>query len=173
MTDYADYVYEAPPEERIIGPLPEADYDFVVTKCSQPYETKSGNVAVAVEFDILPSHHRAFYHPWKGVDRNGEKRDGIAEFLHAINRIPKVGERPRWDQLIGARGRCRLIQEEAQQGKLAGQMVNKVHYLYSPRLAQGPATTPPAYDKSEFERAREQARANAGNDKDDAIAIPF
>jgi hypothetical protein len=166
------YVYSGEPEERSIGPLADGDYDFVVTQCGEPYESKAGNLVLSVELEIQGSRKvTVFYNPWVGVDKNGEKRDGVADFLHAINRVPKIGEEPRWDKLAGARGRLRLTTEIAGAGKYQGQSINKVHYLYRPRVAAGSETnTVTTYSSDEVKQAREDVARRAGAEPTD---IPF
>jgi hypothetical protein len=165
------YVYSGESEERSFGPEPEGDYDFVVVHCGEPYESKAGNIVLSVELEIKPSGKTVFYNPWVGTDKNGEKRDGIADFLHAINRVPKIGEEPRWSSLEGARGRLRLTSEESKQGKLAGKLVNKVHYLYRPKVAAGNQTEAvTTYSADEVKQAREEATRRAGGEPTD---IPF
>jgi hypothetical protein len=110
-----------------------------------------------------------FYNPWVGTDKNGEKRDGIADFLHAIARVPKLGTEPRWSSLEGARGRLRLTTEIAQQGKYQGQSLNKVHYLYRPHVAAGSETVT-TYSSDEVKQARDETAHRAGNEPDN---IPF
>lgn len=171
------YTYTGEPEARSFGPLPEGDYAFIVGNCDNPYKSKAGNWVLPVEILILPDKQRVFANPWSGVDKNGENRDGIADFLHAINRVPKVGEEPRWAKLIGARGRCRLVQEESQQGKLAGKMVNKVAWFYRPREV-GPTTEeqPRSFTKEEVEASRKATTKAAERDPDLDVApddIPF
>jgi hypothetical protein len=172
------YVYSGEPEERPVGPLPDGDYDFVLLRCGEPYESKAGNIVVSAELEIKPSGRTVFYNPWVGTDKNGEKRDGIADFLHAIGLVPKIGEEPRWDQLAGARGRLRLTTEIAGAGKYQGQQVNKVHYLYRPHAAVGnQAGTVTTYSADEVKQAHERAENAArgtgsirGNEPKD---IPF
>ena len=164
------YTYQGEPEERSFGPEPDGDYDFVVVNCGEPYESKAGNIVLSVELEIKPSGRTVFYNPWVGVDKNGEKRDGIADFLHAIGRVPKIGEEPRWSSLAGARGRLRLTTEIAGAGKYQGQQVNKVHYLYRPRVVGGNQTnTVTTYSSDEVKQAREAARRVGGEPTD----IPF
>jgi hypothetical protein len=164
------YTYQGDVEERQpSGPLPEGDYDFAVTRCGEPYESKAGNIVLSVELEIKPSGRTVFYNPWVGVDKNGEKRDGIADFLHAIGRVPKIGEEPRWPSLEGARGRLRLTTEIAGAGKYQGQQVNKVHYLYRPHVAAGSETVT-TYSADEARNAREEARRRAGAEPTE---IPF
>jgi hypothetical protein len=77
-----------------------------------------------------------FANPWAGTTKDGEARDGIAEFLLSVNRAPKVGEEPDWKRLVGAKGRCRLKVEVAQVGALAGSQVNRVAYFHAPRQVE-------------------------------------
>jgi hypothetical protein len=166
------YIYSGEPEERVLGPLADGDYDFAVTQCGEPYESKAGNLVLSVVLEIQgPRKITVFYNPWAGTDKNGEKRDGIADFLHAIGRVPKIGEEPRWSSLEGARGRLRLTTEIAVGGKYQGQSLNKVHYLYRPRVAAGNATnTVTSYSNDEVKAARDTAAHRAGNEPND---IPF
>jgi hypothetical protein len=167
------YVYSGDPGERNVGGLlPDGDYDYIVLSCGEPYESKAGNIVLSVELEIQGSQKiRVFYNPWVGEDRNGEKRDGIADFLHAINKVPKVGEEPNWRRLQGARGRCRLTHETAQQGKYQGQELNKVHYLYRPKIA-GETNTATSYSESEVKQARQDMTRRAGG-KVDPDNIPY
>jgi hypothetical protein len=129
-----------------------------------------------VELLILPDKQRVFANPWSGQDRDGNPRDGIAEFLLAIGRVPKVGEEPNWRKLIGARGRCHLGTEEAQQGKLAGKTVNKVGYFLRPKQV-GPRTeSPRSFTKEEVEQSRKATAKKAERDPDLDVEpddIPF
>jgi hypothetical protein len=160
------YKYQGPPEQRVFGPLPEGEYPFIVAMADPPYEKDNGNLVMSVKLTILPDNVPVFCNPWQGTDRNGEAHDQIAEFLLAINRVPAIGTEPKWAQLVGARGRCRLTTEEAQQGKLAGKLVNKVHYWIRPTQAdtRSRSEQPGAvsdYSKSDLERARQEVAANA------------
>jgi hypothetical protein len=164
------YIYQGEPEERNVGPLAEGDYDFVVLNAGEPYESNAGNLVVKVGLQIQGSRKiTVFYNAVVWTDSDGKKRDGIADFLHAINRAPKVGEEPRWDQLAGARGRLRLTTEIAGAGKYQGQQINKVHYLYRPKLANG-AGSAATYSSGEVKQARDTAARHAGAEPDD---IPF
>jgi hypothetical protein len=164
------YIYQGEPEERPAGPLPSGDYDFVVTQCGEPYESKNGNLVLPTVLEIQGSPRKitVFYNPWAGVDRNGEKRDGIADFLHSISRVPKIGQEPRWPSLSGARGRLRLTIETAGAGKYQGQSLNKVHYVYRPKAA-GASETVTAYSNDEVKQARDAVARQGGEPTD----IPF
>jgi hypothetical protein len=137
----SSYKYRGAPEARAFGPLPKGDYSFVVTGADAPY-FKNDKWILAVKLTIQPQGVPVFANPWSGIDKNGEDRDGIAEFLLAINRTPAVGEEPDWGKLIGAKGKCRLKIEIAQAGALEGKEVNKVAFFHRPKqvgpLAQGP-----------------------------------
>lgn len=126
------YKYHGEPESKAFGPLPTGDYSFVVSGSDEPYQ-KNGHWILPVKLTIQPSDLTVFANPWSGMTTSGEARDGIAEFLLAINRAPEVGEEPNWTKLAGARGKCRLKVEVAAKGALAGQEVNKVAYFYRPK----------------------------------------
>jgi hypothetical protein len=126
------YRFKELPARPTFGPLPEGDYGFTVASGDEPYK-KNDKWILPVKLAIQPDGTPVFANPWSGVDKNGQERDGIAEFLLAINRTPAVGEEPEWGKLIGAKGKCRLKQEEAQQGKLKGKMVNKVAFFHRPK----------------------------------------
>jgi hypothetical protein len=79
--------------------------------------------------------------------------------------------------LIGARGRCQLTTETAQQGKLAGKAVNKVHYWIRPREV-GPTTEqqPRSFTKEEVEQSRKATIKAVERDPDLDVEpddIPF
>jgi hypothetical protein len=172
------YKYMGPPEQKIFGALPEGEYQFTVAMADPPYEKENGNLVMSVKLTILPDNVPVFCNPWQGTDRNGEPHDQIAEFLLAVNRVPKIGEEPKWSALVGARGRCKLIQEIAQQGKLAGKPVNKVSFFHRPREA-GPTSEQPqarSFTKEEVEKSRKATSKKAERDPDldvEPDEIPF
>jgi hypothetical protein len=170
------YRYQGAPEQKIFGALPEGDYQFTVAMADPPYEKENGNLVMSVKLTILPDNVPVFCNPWQGTDRNGDPHDQIAEFLLAVNRVPKIGEEPKWSALVGARGRCKLIQELAQQGKLAGKPVNKVSFFYRPREV-GPTTEEPrSFTKEEAEASRRATAKKADRDPDLDVEpddIPF
>jgi hypothetical protein len=131
------YIYRGEPEQRVFGPLPEGDYLFSVASCDEPYQ-KNDKWILSVKLFIQPQGVPVFANPWTGTTSGGEARDGIAEFLLAVNRAPKVGEEPDWQRLVGAKGKCRLKVEIANQGSLAGKEVNKVAWFMRPKQV-GPA----------------------------------
>jgi hypothetical protein len=171
----SNYRYRGEPEQRVFGPLPEGDYQFVVAEIDEPYTNpKSGNDVLPVKLSIQPQGVPVFANPWAGTDKNGEDRDGIAEFLLAINRAPKIGEEPDWQRLVGAKGKCRLKVEIAAQGSLAGKEVNKVAWFHRPKQV-GPSTEqpPPSYSKPEVEKAAKATQVAAGGDDVEPDDIPF
>jgi hypothetical protein len=170
----SEYRYQGPPEERAFGPLPDGDYNFVLTDITEPKRSAAGNLALGVKLSIQPGGEIVFANPWQGTDRDGNERDDIAAFLHAINRIPKVGEEPRWQQLVGARGRVRLKSEIAQQGNLAGKSVNKVAFFHRPKTV-GSTTeqTPQTYTEPEVKKAAKAAQAAVGSSDMEPDDIPF
>ena len=136
------YIYRGEPEgQKVFGALPEGDYAFTVSSADAPYY-KNQHWILAVKLSIQPQGIPVFANPWTGTTTAGEERDGIAEFLLAVNRAPAPGEEPRWDRLVGARGKCRLKVEIAQMGALAGKEVNKVHSFHRPKQV-GPASESP------------------------------
>ena len=157
------YRFKAPSARPLFVPKPEGDYDFTVIDCSPPYASAAGNLVLPVKLAIQPDGMPVFANPWTGTDRNNEERDGIAEFLLAVNRAPKEGQEPAWGAIVGARGRCRLKLERASKGALAGQEVNKVAFFHVPKQV-GPSVVPaPA-------AAPEPQPKEIANDPDD---IPF
>jgi hypothetical protein len=154
MTDKS-YIYRGEPESRVFGPLPQGDYSFVVSSADEPY-FKNEKWILAVKLTIQPQGVPIFANPWTGIDRNGEDRDGIAEFLLAVNRAPVPGDEPEWDRLIGAKGKCRLKVEIAAQGTLAGKEVNKVAFFHRPKQV-GPTTEPTKQSFTESEIKESQA----------------
>jgi len=172
----SNYRYRGEPEERVFGALPEGDYQFVVTEIDEPYTNpKSGNDVLPVKLSILPQGVPVFANPWCGTDKNGDDRDGIAEFLLAINRVPKIGEEPDWKRCTGAKGKCRLKVEIAQQGSLAGKEINKVAWFHRPKQI-GPSATPeqpPTYSKAQAEQTAKQTQAAAAPSNVEPDDIPF
>ena len=157
----SDYRFNDPPPRPAFGPKPEGDYFFMVASIDEPYRSKSGNLVLPVKLSILPDGETVFANPWAGTDKNGEKRDQIAEFLICINRAPSKGQEPDWNALAGAKGKCRLTIEIAQQGTLAGKEVNKVHYFYTPKASQAPSAK--SFPRDEFEKAHKKQLTKAGN----------
>jgi hypothetical protein len=158
----SDYRFNEPPPRPEFGPLPEGDYSFVVAESDEPTKNAKGNLVMRLRLSIQPSGTPVFANPWAGVDKNGQKRDQIAEFLICVNRAPKPGQEPNWN-LVGAKGKCRLTTEVAQLGALAGKEVNKVHYFYTPKAAGKPQEEKQTiFSQSEFQKARQQQRTSAG-----------
>jgi hypothetical protein len=149
------YIYRGEPEQRVFGPLPEGDYLFSVASCDEPYQ-KNDKWILSVKLSIQPQGVPVFAYPWAGTTSGGEARDGIAEFLLAVNRAPKVGEQPDWQRLVGAKGKCRLKVEIAAQGSLAGKEVNKVGWFHRPKQV-GPAVEAPRQSFTESEIKKSQA----------------
>jgi hypothetical protein len=161
----------------VSGPLPEGNYEFVVAEYQEPYQKANGNWVLKVRLTI--QGQAVFDQPWSGETTQGEPRDGIGEFLLAINRAPKnKGDAPDWRKVEGAHGKCRLKVEVAQMGALAGQEVNRVAYYYRPKEI-GPTTDQPprqSYSQAEVEKATQDARRRAGAPSDEDIEpsdIPF
>jgi len=169
------YKFGGGDERKAFGPLPPGDYNFAVAECPEPYQKDNGNWVLNVRLSILPGGETVFAPVWSGTDKNGDDRDGIGSFLVAVNRAPKVGQEPNWAKVVGARGKCRLKVEIAQQGALAGKEVNKVHYFYEPKQI-GPGTQPeqpPTYSKPEVKKAASTAQAAAVPSDVEPDDIPF
>jgi len=171
----SNYRYKGEPEQRVFGALPEGDYQFVVAEIDEPYTNpRSGNDVLPVKLSIQPQGVPVFANPWCGTDKNGEDRDGIAEFLLAVNRAPKIGEEPDWKRLVGAKGKCRLKVEIAAQGSLAGKEVNKVAWFHRPKQVGPGAEQPPSsYSPAEVNQAAKAAQAATGGDDLEPDDIPF
>jgi hypothetical protein len=171
----SEYKYQGAPEQRVFGALPAGDYAFVIAEViREPYRASSGNLVLSLKLTILPDGVPVFWNGWCGTDKNGDERDGIAEVLLAVNRVPKIGTEPDWQRLVGAKGKCRLKVEVAQQGSLAGKEVSKVHYFYIPKQV-GPtaAQAPQTYSNEEFNKAaKQQAARSAGPAASDLAVEP-
>jgi hypothetical protein len=160
----SSYIYRGEPEQRVFGALPEGDYQFVVAEIDEPYTNpKSGNDVLPVKLSIQPQGVPVFANPWCGTDKNGEARDGIAEFLLAVNRAPKIGEEPDWKRLVGAKGKCRLKVEIAAQGSLAGKEVNKVAWFHRPKQV-GPTAgqSSQSFTEQEIQKSQEAIAKTLG-----------
>src|SRR5258708_14503993 len=163
------YRYHGAPESRAFAPLPAGDYSFVVSSADPAYY-KNNKWVLEVKLTIQPQGMSVWAHPWSGVDKNREDRDGIAEFLIAVNRLPALGEEPEWGRLIGARGKCRL-KVEPDQNDIER---NKVSFFHRPKQV-GPTTEqpPPSYSEPEVKKAAKAAQAAAGGDDPGPDDLPF
>ena len=177
----SNYRFQKPPPRPEFGPLPEGDYSFVVTEADESYMSEKGNEVLPLKLAIQPNGVPVFANPWARTEKSAiqDGRDQIAEFLLCVNRVPKEGEEPNWKGLIGAKGKCRLTTEKAQQGALAGKEVNKVHYFYTPKQADAgkaadkPSATQQNFTSSEFQKARQQQMATAGAGEPEPDDIPY
>ena len=133
------YKFAGGEDRKAFGPLPAGDYPFRVAECPAPYQKDDGKWVLNVRLSILPGGETVFAPVWSGTDKNGDDRDGIGEFLIAVNRAPAVGQEPLWAKIVGARGKCKLKVEIAQQGALAGKEINRVERFYRPKEI-GPGT---------------------------------
>jgi len=154
--------------------LPEGDYNFRVLECGEPYLNQNDNWVVKVKLSILPSDQWVWDQPWSGETGAGQKRDGIGDFLLAIGRAPAIGKEINWDNIVGARGRCRLRQGEIGQGSRKGQKRNEVHYYYRPKQV-GPGTEQPprSYSQDEVSKSAKSAQAAASGGDIEPDDIPF
>jgi hypothetical protein len=173
------YKFKEPPLRPTFGPLPDGDYGFTVSSCDEPYY-KNDHWILAVKLAIQPDGTPVFANPWSGQTSTGEERDDIAAFLVCVNRAPKVGEEPDWAKVVGARGRCRLKQEEAKMGTLAGKMVNRVAWFHAPKQVGPTAEQRPqtfgraqveSYSPQEVEKAKADAERRAGGPVGPDLAV--
>src|SRR5215510_5204588 len=137
------YKFRGGSELKAFGPLPPGDYSFSVTECGEPYKKDTGNWVLQVRLSIQPGGETVFATPWSGVDCNNEERNGIDDFLLAVNRASKVGDEPQWSKVVGAKGRVRLKIEIAKEGTLAGKEVNKVAFFHKPKEIKQPSAAGP------------------------------
>jgi hypothetical protein len=159
----SSYKFGGGEERKIFGPLPEGDYNFAVTECPEPYQKETGNWVLNVRLNILPNGETVFGVVWSGTDKNGDARDGIGEFLMAVNRAPAIGQEPAWRKVVGAKGKCRLKIEIAQQGALAGKEVNKVAFFHRPKELE-----------TDYHKAQTKVAAKVNpNPEEDPDEIPF
>jgi hypothetical protein len=127
------YIYEGDEAPRVFGARPAGIYQFLVDDFELPHKSEKGNWVLPVKLILMPDGNIIFDNPWTGVDKNGNKKDGIAEFLTAIDRLPEKGKAPDWGRVRNARGTCKLKVVIAEQGNLAGQEVNKVAWYILPK----------------------------------------
>jgi len=170
------YKFNEPVARPTFGPLPEGDYGFTVTLCDEPYE-KNEHWILPVKLAMIPDGTPVFANPWSGLTKDGEERDGIAEFLVCVNRAPKVGAEPDWKKVVGARGRCRLKVEIAQMGALAGKEVNKVAFFHTPKeVGQAPRSPRHSFTEQEIKQSQAAIAKTLGKDPDLDVEpddIPF
>jgi hypothetical protein len=158
--------------------LPEGDYNFRVLECGEPYLNPNNNWVVIVKLAIAPNDQWVWDQPWSGQTGAGDKRDGIGDFLLAIGRPTAIGKEIDWDNIVGARGKCRLRQGEIGAGSRKGQKRNEVHYYYRPKqVGPGAEQRPQTYSPQEVAKASADAeRRSGGKDPDLDVApddIPF
>jgi hypothetical protein len=169
------YKFREPVVRPVFGPLPDGDYGYTVSECGGPYR-KNDKWILSVKLAIQPDGTPVWANPWQGQTSAGEERDQIAEFLVSCNRAPKVGEEPDWDEVVGARGRCRLKQEKAEMGALKGQMVNKVAWFHAPKQVGSIAEERvKRHSQEEYNQARAEAVASGKDPELDVEPddIPF
>lgn len=155
------------------GPLPEGDYEFEVADCQEPYQKANNNWVLKVRLTIRGQ--TVFDQPWSGETSQGEPRDGIGEFLLAVNRAPATkGDAPDWRKVEGAHGKCRLKLEVAQMGSMAGKEVNRIAYYYRPKEV-GPTAAPKqgVSDAKWAEQQRRSKQAAGAPSDEEPNDIPF
>jgi hypothetical protein len=170
----SDYIYRE--ENQVRDPrkaLPEGDYAFEVIRCQEPTYSKSGrgNLVLTVTLQInVPTRDQVMAWPWAGTTSSGEVRDGIGEFLRAVNCAPKSGTEPDWDRIIGAKGRCHLRVETVEIGAFKGIEQNKVDYFHTPK-AVGPGAGETKWSKTEY--AELTKKSVPKQEDDEPEDIPF
>jgi hypothetical protein len=175
----SSYRFNDPPARPNFGPLKEGDYPFVVAECDEPYQSNAGNYVLPLKLSIQPDGTPVFDNPWAGTDKNGDDRDGIAEFLLAVNRAPKRGQEPNWSKVVGAKGKCHLKVVIAEKGNLAGKEVNKVGWYFVPKQigpaaeTQEPHAAVQTHDEREFKQAAKAAQSAAASSDLEPDDIPF
>jgi hypothetical protein len=166
------YKFGGGEERKAFGPLAPGDYSFTVTECGEPYQKENGNWVLQARLSIQPGGETVFATPWSGMTRDGKHRDGIGDFLISVNRAPEVGDEPEWRKIAGAKGKCRLKVETAQQGAMAGKEVNKVAFFHKPKQV-GPGAEQ-SVSTDEFTKARAQSAVRAGATQElEPDDIPF
>jgi len=168
------YTFQGGDERRMpSGPLPEGDYAFEVADYTEPYQKANGNWVLKVRLTI--QGQTVFDQPWSGETSQGEPRDGIGEFLLAINRAPKErGDGPNWRAVSGAHGKCRLKVEVAQMGSMAGKEVNRVAYYYRPKEVGPTAAPKQGASDAQWAEAQRRSKQAAGAPSDtEPDDLPF
>jgi hypothetical protein len=157
------------------GPKPAGDYAFVVTECSDgPTLSSAKNWVLNVRLAIGDDRATVFDNPWARSEESKDQdgRDGIAQFLVAINMAPKGDAEPNWKGCVGKKGQCRIKLEVAKEGKYAGQEVNKVAFYYVPKEA-GEGMSGQSMPASEFEKARKAQSAKSQGAEPEPDMIPY
>jgi hypothetical protein len=150
--------------------LPVGDYAFTVLECGEPYQKDNGHWVLRVKLAISPGDQWVWAAPWSGETEGGEERDGIGDFLLAVNRGTTVGKKPDFQRVAGAKGRCRL-----KIGKnLQGQERNEVAFFHAPKQVGPVAEQPPLdYSPQEVNKAAKAAVKVAGGGDMAPDDIPF
>jgi len=157
------YKFDGGSDRRTTDVLEPGDYSFVVTSCNEPYQKENGNWVCSVGLSILPSGLKLLDWPWSGKTSEGQKRDGIGDFLLSINRAPGKNANPDWSKVLGAKGKCRI--------KMEGDF-NKISFYHKPKQV-GP-TSEQDYSPDEFAKARAEAAKRVGAPSDlEPEDIPF
>lgn len=157
------------------GPLPAGDYQFTVTECGEPDLKESGNWVLAVRLAVGPEGATVFDNPWARSEKSATQdgRDGIAQFLESINMAPARGKDPNWKACVGKKGKLKLKIEKANQGKLAGQDVNKVSFYFAPTKAGASGMEGQSMDASEFQKARKAQEKTMQGGEPEAQDLPY
>jgi hypothetical protein len=131
---------------------PEGDYKFEVSACSGLHVSSGGHDMVKIELMIQTKDGplRVWDNRVAGYSDKGRQFDMISPFLIAVNRIPQPKQELSptfWASIIGAVGKCRIIQDEYN-----GVVRNKVAFYYSPQQLRGVKPAPEAASQHSEER---------------------
>jgi hypothetical protein len=168
------YKFGGGSERQNFGPLPPGDYTFSVLSADPEY--KNDKWILHLKLAIHPGGDWVWAHPWSGTTSSGDERDGVGDFLLAINHAPAIGKEPAWDELIGARGRVRLKLETAPEA-FGGKPRAVVAFFHKPKQIE-PSAPPQSYSREEYEQSAHETpkRTRAPKDdfdQDDPDTIPF
>jgi hypothetical protein len=163
------YKFNREATQQTFGPKPPGDYAFVVTECSDgPTLSSAKNWVLAVRLAIGDDRARVFDNPWARSEQSETQdgRDGIAQFLIAINMAPTGDKQPNWKGCVGKKGKCKIKIEKDQNDVDR----NKVAFYYAPTQAGMQGQSMPT---SEFEKARKQQSAKTQDAEPEPDQIPY
>jgi hypothetical protein len=162
------YKFNREATQQTFGPKPPGDYAFVVTECSDgPTLSPNNNWVLNVRLAIGEDRSTVFDNPWSRSEQSETQdgRDGIGQFLIAINMAPTGDKQPNWKGCVGKKGRCKIKIEKDQNGVER----NKVASYYAPKQA-GEGMSGQSMPISDFEKARKQQVAK---DEPEDGGIPY
>lgn len=165
------YRFNAEPAQPTFSLLPAGDYSFVVTECGDPvFKEDTKNWVLAVRLAVGPEKVPVFDNPWARSEQSEKQdgRDGIAQFLMAINMAPAAGKDPDWKGCIGKKGTCKIKIENDQNGTPR----NKIAFYFAPKQAGGMSGQ--SVSAGEFQKARAaQAAKMQGGAQPEEDKLPY